>query len=43
MLAGYWHYPADLRDQVDRWPELDEAETAMAENKLELMATVLAR
>lgn len=43
MIAGYWHYPAELREQVDRWPELDEVDAAVAEKKLELMAMVLAR
>jgi hypothetical protein len=43
MLAGYWHYPAELRDQVDRWPELDETDAAVAEKQMKLMATVLAR
>jgi hypothetical protein len=43
MLAGYWQCPADLRDKVDRWPELDEVDAAVAERQLDLMAMVLAR
>jgi hypothetical protein len=43
MLAGYWQCPAELRDKVDRWPYLDEADAEAAEHQLGLMATVLAR
>lgn len=43
MIVGYWHFPADLRNKVDRWTELDEIDAAVAERQLELMATVLAR
>lgn len=43
MLAGYWQCPAELRQKVDRWAELDEADAAVAERQLDLMAMVLAR
>lgn len=43
MLAGYWHCPADLREKVDRWAELDEDDAAVADRQLDLVATVMIR
>lgn len=43
MLAGYWQCPADLRDKVDRWAELDEIDAAVAENDLGLISSAMMR
>jgi hypothetical protein len=40
-VAGYWTFPAELRQRLDRWTELSDAE--VAERDLDLMGTVLAR
>jgi hypothetical protein len=42
-VAGYWTFPAELRQQVDRWPELSELEAEAAERRIELLGAVLAR
>jgi hypothetical protein len=41
--AGYWTFPAELRQRLDRWTELDELESDAAERQLDLMGSVLAR
>lgn len=41
--VGYWQCPAELREKVDRWAELDEIEAAVAENDLSLIASALTR
>jgi hypothetical protein len=43
LAAGYWTFPAELRQRLDRWTELDELETDAAERQLDLMGSVLAR
>jgi hypothetical protein len=42
-VAGYWTFPAELRQRLDRWTELDELETDAAERQLDLMGSALAR
>ena len=42
-LIGYWACPPGLRDRMDGWDELDERDVPVAENDLELLASVLAR
>lgn len=43
MLAGYWWSPPELRQKLDRWQELDEADAAAAEGQLDLIVAVQAR
>lgn len=42
-IAGYWTFPAELRQRVDRWSDLGEVEAEEAERQLELMGSALAR
>lgn len=42
-VIGYWICPPGLRDQVERWDDLDEQDAAVAEHSLRLMESVVAR
>ena len=42
-LIGFWVCPAALREQVEGWDGLGEAEAAVADSDLRLLGSVLAR